>query len=174
MPVIAVSGLHGTGKSTAARGLAKRLGLRYVCSGNIFREMAKERSMSLKEFSKYVEAHPEIDMMIEKRAAEEAEGGNVVIDGRLSGWTVKDADVKILLTAPLQLRVRRICKREGRKYNEVMEETLAREKSEARRFKKLYRIDVNDHSPFDIVMNTRRIPKGKMVNALEAAVRAIL
>ncbi|MEM2874947.1 MAG: cytidylate kinase family protein [Candidatus Hadarchaeales archaeon] len=174
MPVITVSGSHGTGKSTAAKALARRLGLRYVCSGDIFRTMARERSMDLKDFSKYAEQHPNIDLMIEGRAAEEAGRGNVVIDGRLSGWTVKRADVRILLTAPLDVRVRRICGRERRRYGEVLRETLAREKSEAVRFKKLYGIDINDHSSFDIIMNTGRISRRKMIDALQAAVEALL
>lgn len=172
--MITVSGLHGTGKSTVARALAKKLGLRYVCSGDIFRTMARERRMSLEEFSKYAELHPDIDLTIEKRAAEEAVRGDVVIDGRLSGWTVKSADVKVLLTAPVEIRVKRICRRERRRYSEVMRETMLREKSEAARFKKLYGIDVNDYSPFDIIMNTGRIPKGKMIDALQAAVEALL
>jgi len=174
MPVITVSGLHGTGKTTAARAIAQRLGLRYVCSGDIFRRMAQERSMTLSEFSRYVEDHREVDLMIERRAAEEAKRGNVVIDGRLSGWWVKHADLRILLTAPVRVRVRRICKREKRRYGEVLRETLERERSEARRFKRLYGIDVNDHSVFDLIMNTGRIPEGKMVDALEAAIRALL
>ncbi|MEM2878593.1 MAG: cytidylate kinase family protein [Candidatus Hadarchaeales archaeon] len=174
MPVITISGLHGTGKSTAAAALARRMGLRYVCSGEIFRKMAEERSMSLGEFSRYAESHPEIDLAIEKRAGEEAGKGNAVIDGRLSGWTIKNADVRILLTAPLETRVRRICRRERRKYDDVLKETVRREKSEEIRFKKLYRIDVKDITPFDIVMNTQRIPAERMIKTLEAAIKALL
>jgi cytidylate kinase len=61
MTTITISGLPGTGKTTVARLLEKRLGLRYVYSGEIFREMAKKYKMSLEEFSEYCETHREID-----------------------------------------------------------------------------------------------------------------
>jgi cytidylate kinase len=174
MAVVAISGLHGAGKTTAAKNLAKKFKLRYVCAGSVFRQLAKERGMTLGEFSRYAERHPDIDRMIDRRTAEAAKEDNVLIDARLAGWMVKNADVKILLTAPLEVRARRISRREKRGYEEVLRETTTRERSEAKRFKKLYGIDVNDHSPFDIVLNTERLSIHKTAEILEVAVRLIL
>ena len=170
MVVIAISGLHGAGKTTVAKYLAKKFGLRYVCAGDVFRKMAAERGMSLEEFSKYAERHPEIDLMIDKRTVREAKGDNVLIDAKLAGWMAKNADLKILLTAPLRVRVQLIARREGRSYREVMRETRYREKSEAKRFKRFYRIDTNDYSPFDIVLNTEKFSIKEMKKILETVV----
>lgn len=170
MVTIAISGLHGAGKTTAAKALVKRFGLRYISAGTIFREMAKERGMSLDEFSRYVERHPEVDRQIDRRTADEARKGDVIIDARLAGWMAKDADVKILLKAPLKLRVKRIARRERRRYGEVLVETRRRERSEARRFKRFYGIDVSDYSAFDLVLNTERWSSGEMAEILELAV----
>jgi len=120
----------------------------------VFRQIAKERGMTLDEFSKYAELHPSTDRMIDRRTADAAKEGNVLIDGRLAGWMAKKADVKILLTAPLEVRAKRIARREGRRYREVLKETMIRERSEAKRFKKFYGIDVKDYSIFDLVLNT--------------------
>ena len=171
MVVVAISGLHGAGKTTAARALAKKFKLSYVCAGIVFRQLAKERGMTLDEFSRYAERRPSIDRKIDQQtAAAAANGKNVLIDARLAGWMAKQANLKVLLTAPLEERVRRIARREGRKYKEVLNETRKRERSEAKRFKQFYSIDVNDHSPFDIVLNTERFTAKEMVRILELAV----
>ncbi len=167
--LVAISGDHGAGKSTVARELARRLGLRHVSAGEIFRRMAEERGMSLKEFSEYAERHPEVDREIDRRLAEVE--GEAVVDGRLAGWMVRKADLRVLLTAPLEVRVRRIAEREGRELEEVREETLARERSERKRFKKLYGIDIDDLSPFDLVINTSRLGVEEEVELLEGLIR---
>ena len=174
MVVVAISGLHGTGKTTAARTLVKKFKLRYVCAGTVFRQLAKERGMTLDEFSRYAERRPRIDRMIDLQTAAAAKGKNVLIDARLAGWMAKRADLKILLTAPLEVRVRRITKREGRSYRSVLQETARRERSEAKRFKRFYGIDVNDHSPFDLVLNTQHFSAKETTRILELAVGQLI
>lgn len=170
MVVVAISGLGGTGKTTAAKALVKKFGLQYVCAGTVFRQLAEEREMTLGEFSKYAERHPNIDQMIDRRTADAARGDNVLIDARLAGWMAKKADVKILLTAPLKVRADRISRREKREYKEVLKETVARERSEVKRFKKCYGIDVKNHSPFDLVLNTGRLLVSETARVLETIV----
>jgi len=174
MVVVAISGLHGAGKTTAARALARKFKLRYVCAGTVFRQLAKKRGMTLDEFSRYAELRPSIDRKIDQQTAIVAKGKNVLIDARLAGWMAKQANLKVLLTAPLEERVRRIARREGRKYTDVLNETRKRERSEAKRFKQFYSIDVNDHSPFDIVLNTERFTVEEMVRILEFAVEQFI
>ena len=51
LPIIAVSGPHGSGKSTAAMKVAESLGYEYISAGELFREMAKNANMNIEEFS---------------------------------------------------------------------------------------------------------------------------
>jgi len=171
--VVAISGLHGAGKTTAARALVRKFRLEYVSAGTVFRQMAKERGMTLEEFSRHAERYPKIDRQIDRRTAMVARGNNVLIDARLAGWMAKGANIRILLTVPLEVRVRRIAKREGRSYKEVLAETVKRERSEAKRFKRFYSIDVDDWSVFDIVLNTERFGPREMTRVLELAVESI-
>jgi len=175
MVVVAISGLHGAGKSTAAKALVKKFKqLRYVCAGEIFRQLIKEHGMTLSEGSRYAEFHPAIDRMIDRRISDAARGGKVLIDARLAGWMAKKADIKIFLTAPTKVRVMRIARREGRRYRDVYEETIRREKSEAKRFKKFYNIDINDYSVFDLILNTERLTIPEITKILTSVIGVVM
>ena len=153
--IITISGFHGTGKTTIAKKLAEKFNIRYISAGDIFRQMAKEKKMTLKQFSKYVEKHPEIDYEIDNRTIEEAQKGNVVLEGLLVAWKTRDLSaIHILLRAAEKVRIDRIAQREDLPYEGVKEDTLGREESEINRFKKLYDINLNDYSVYDIVLNT--------------------
>lgn len=153
--LITISGFHGTGKSTVANEVVKRFKLRYLAAGNIFRQMSKDKQMTLEEFSKFVEQHPEIDREIDDKMIQEAQKGDAILDGLLVAWLTRNiSGLHILLTADEQIRIERIAQRENRPYAEVKKETTNREKSEIARFKSLYHIDINDYSIYDIVLNT--------------------
>ena len=153
--VIALSGFHGTGKSTLARDIAEKYGLRVISSGMIFRKIASEKGLSLEELSRLAEESPDIDYMIDNRLKEFASKGGIVADALLSGWMLRDiADIKIWLSAPLEVRIRRIADRENRGYEDILKETLAREESEIKRFKKYYNIDLSDLSVYDFIIST--------------------
>jgi cytidylate kinase len=152
--VIAVSGYHGSGRSTHAIRLAEAFGLRYISSGTIFREMAKERGISLEEMSNLTELDPELDKMIDERAREESRAGGVVVDATLSGWMAVDPDIRIFLTTPLEVRNSRIAERDGIAIEDAKRETAVRAESERQRFLEYYGIDITDHSIYDLILNT--------------------
>ena len=61
MVTITISGTPGSGKSTVAEILEGKLGIKYVYSGMLFRDLAKEHKMTLEEFGKFCEENSEID-----------------------------------------------------------------------------------------------------------------
>jgi cytidylate kinase len=152
--VITVSGYHGSGRSTHATKLAETFGLRYVSSGTIFRQLAKERGLSLEEMSRLTEEDSEIDRKIDERAKEESKIPGVVIDATLAGWMAEDPDIRIFLHCSFEERIRRIADREDISYDEAKKETVAREESEKERFKIYYNVTIEDLSIYDIVLNT--------------------
>jgi len=170
---VAISGKHGAGKSTIAKAIADKFKLRYVCAGMIFRQIAEDRGISLSELSNIAEHNSSIDREIDERTVKEAAKGNVVIDAYIAGWVArKYADLKIYLRAPLEVRVRRMAQRDGRRFEEVLEETRIREESQQRRFQDFYGIDVTNLQLFDLVINTETWNEKATITICIEAVKA--
>jgi len=168
--VITVAGLHGSGRSTQAKRLAESLGLRYVSSGIVFREWAKERGLSLEELNLLAGKDPELDNYLDARTKEESRRGGVVIDANLSAWMAVKPDIRIYLTAPSGVRMRRIAEREGRPLGEVERETRARKESERERYMRYYGVDVSDLGAYDVVLNTALFDIESTANILKKIV----
>lgn len=151
--IITVSGFIGSGKTTVARSLARHYGLKHISAGEAFRELAKEKRLSLEEFSRLAEENPAIDREIDARQREKAMEGDVVAEGRLSGWLI-EADFKVWLEASLRTRARRVARREKKNYREALRETRKREESEIRRYREIYGIDLRDLTPYNVIIDT--------------------
>jgi cytidylate kinase len=170
--IITISGLHGTGKTSVAKRIAEEFGLRIVSVGSLFRSLAKERSLTLEEFSKIAEHDTKIDRMLDGRLKEEAEKGDAVLDGQLSGWMAGDkADLRILLTAAPETRYQRIADRDSISLEQATRQTCAREKSERTRYRKLYGINIADLSVYDLILNTGKYDLEGVVAVLVSAIR---
>ena len=59
--IITISGKAGSGKSTIAKELAKKLKLKHYSIGDLMRQIAKEKNISLIELSKLAEKDNSID-----------------------------------------------------------------------------------------------------------------
>lgn len=152
--VITVAGNHGSGRSTQARLISETFGLRYISSGMIFRERAKELGVSLEEMNRIATMDDDFDRYLDNRTKEESQKSGVVIDANLSAWMAESPDLRFYLRASLEDRIRRIAEREERGFDEVLHETEAREKMELDRYQKYYNVDVTDLSVYDLIVNT--------------------
>ena len=173
--VITISGLHGTGKSSVADIVAKRFGLKRVSAGVIFRELAKKRGLTLEEFSIVAEDDESIDRELDALLKTTAMKGNVLLDGQLAGWMAGDyASFKILLTASVDARVKRIAERDEVSLEHARRETLNREVSEKERYLELYGVDISDQSIYDLVLNTEKYDLQGVIKVLTTAIETFL
>jgi cytidylate kinase len=170
--LLTVSGPPGSGKSTTAAALADAFDLEHVSGGDIFRELAAERGYSLAEFNELAEENDQIDRDLDRRLQEIArERDDVVLESRLSGWLAADeADIRIWLDAPLDVRARRIGDREDKATERARTETEQREASEAQRYREYYDIDIADLSIYDLTVNTARWGEDAVLSLLVDAV----
>ncbi|MCK9151338.1 (d)CMP kinase [Methanobacterium alcaliphilum] len=152
--IITIGGLAGSGTTTASRILSEKLSIPYVSAGDIFRQMAAESGMDILEFSKFAENNNEIDIEIDQRQAKMAEEAeNLIVEGRLSAHFV-DANLKIWMIAPFDVRSLRISQRELKPVDLVKKEIQIRETSEAQRYHEIHNIDINNLEIYDLILNT--------------------
>ncbi len=174
-PTIAVSGPPGSGKTTYARRLAEELGLTYHSAGSIFREIAREKGLSLEELNRLAASDPTIDLEIDRKTLEIGCRGGVVVEGHLVAWVLRSvADVRVYVTAPLEVRVQRIASREGRPVEEVYRETVIREFMHRRRFLDFYGIDISNLEIFNLVLDTSQLTVDQAYDVIKRAVCGIL
>ena len=68
--LITISGLPGSGTTTASRLVSNALDVERVPGGEVFRQMAAEAGMSLADFGVHAHDHPEIDRELDHRLEE--------------------------------------------------------------------------------------------------------
>jgi len=153
---ITVSGLPGSGTTSLSRYLAERHGFTMISAGEVFRQLAKEHNMELAEFGELAKKDASFDKMIDARQKEIArERDNIIIEGRLSGWMVDEADLRIWLYAPISCRISRIVFRDQVSDTNTAENlTLERERCEADRYRSYYSIDIGDLSIYHLILNS--------------------
>jgi cytidylate kinase len=154
---ITVSGPPGCGATTVTKGIADALDCPWISGGDIFRELAEEREMSLSQLIAEAQATDDIDRMLDRRLQSIAEQWGTsnkpfVLESRLAGWLAGNrADLRIWLDAPEEVRVERTKDRD-----ELEAEMRVREVSEAGRYESYYGIDISDQSFYDLTVNTAR------------------
>ncbi len=149
---IAISGKSGCGNSTVSRMTAERLGLTVI--NYTFRNMAEERGVTFSALREMAEQDDTLDRELDRKQVERAKEGNCVLGSRLAVWMLKDADLKVFLTASLAVRAERIAKREKRDFKEVLQETEERDKLDHDRYLRIYGIDNDDLSSVDLIIDT--------------------
>lgn len=170
--IITISGSPGTGTSTLSRSLSAELDLRYVNSGELFRKIASEKNISVRDMNRLAEKGPEIDYLIDDAQKALAKEGGGIFEGRLSGHLLA-ADLRVALKTDLRKRAERISKREAKLLEDAMSETRQREESEARRYKMYYNIDINDYSVYDLVVDTGKFDEAATLAIVLTAARSL-
>ncbi|GAB7017004.1 (d)CMP kinase [Methanogenium cariaci] len=152
---ITVSGPPGSGTTSLAKYLVKRHDFSLISAGEVFRGLAAERNMELAAFGRLAEEDISVDRMIDARQKEIGEArDDIIIEGRLAGHMIDNADIRIWVAASVECRSVRISDREEIDPQTAVELTIEREDCEAGRYHKYYNIDINDLSPYDLVINS--------------------
>jgi len=172
--LITISGTPGSGKTTVARELSRRLGLPHVYAGDLYRKAAAERGVSLEAFNQLSEKDHSIDRQLDATMAEYAQRGQVILEGRLAAFMARQVGVdalKVFLAASDEVRAQRVAQREGTEWRRVLDENRVRQGSDAKRYKDIYGFDLNDTSIYDLVLDTDAQSPDGLADQIEAAAR---
>jgi cytidylate kinase len=155
--LITISGLPGSGTTTVSRLVASALHLDRVPGGEVFRELAAESGMSLAEFGAHAQHHPEIDRELDGRLEARAREGSCVIESRLAGWLAIRADllsVRVWIDCDESVRAARVAGRDGTSAEQARADNAERAALERARYLAVYGIDLDDRSPYDLLVDS--------------------
>jgi len=174
MTVITIGGLPGSGKTTVAKLLAEKLKMEYVNAGDIFRNLAAKKGLTLEEFGLFAEKNPGVDQTIDKKIVEIAKKDNVILEGRLAGIMCERNGlkaVKVWLEAPLKVRAQRVAEREAKTFDTTLAEIQVREKVEWDRYYQIYNIDLNDLTIYNMVLDSAPISAQEVADTVMRGVK---
>ena len=172
---IAISGPPGSGKTTVSEIVAERLGYKLVLVGQIFRQMADERKVSLDTFGRYAEEDETIDKELDSRMIAIArDEEDIVIEGRLTGALMIRSEIDaftVHVDAAEDVRCLRIAKREGQQVDQVLKEMRIRERSESKRYLAYYGIDISNRMLYDLWIDSSGRSAEEVADAIIDEVR---
>jgi len=168
---ISITGNLGSGKSSVAKILKER-GYEIFSTGNIFRQLAMEKGVSVEEFNRQVNEAAKrgdrsVDKMIDDTTTKiSEERDNIVIDSRLA-WHFAPKSFKVFLITDINESSRRVfhdsvrAKSESYKSQEECKRALInRQKLETVRYKEIYDIDYYDMSNYNLIIeSTNALPE---------------
>ena len=161
--IITITGDLGSGKSTVAKLVAKELKLNYYSTGSIFRKLALDMQLSLKDLGELAKTDKRIDKRIDdyqKKIGEKED--DFILEGRL-GFHFIPESVKVCLKVKLEEAAKRIIldNRSDEKFKslaQAVESIKLRRKMEKDRYLELYSLDIDDEKNYDLVIDTTVIP----------------
>lgn len=174
---ITITGNLGSGKSSVAK-ILKEKGYEYSSTGNVFRQLAMEKGISVEEFNKQVNeaasrGDHSVDKMIDDtttRISEERD--NVVFDSRLA-WHFASKSFKIFIITDIDEASRRVFHDSLRANSESYESQEAcrkalinRQKLETVRYKEVYGIDYYDMSNYNLVIESTNAAPDEIVQEI--------
>jgi cytidylate kinase len=182
--IITLNGDEGAGKSTAGKRLAEALGYKFYYTGQIFRDLAKKRELTLVEYLKLGEKDPKIDREVDDYVVALSEReDDFLIDSRMA-WHFIPTSLKIYLKVDEKVGARRIHLnlREKNTRNEVKKEVTIdelvakikeRRATDNKRYMQYYGVDIHNLKNYDFVLDTTGLDRNKAYEKIEEFVRSI-
>jgi cytidylate kinase len=183
--VICVSGMTASGKSTVARRIAERYGLKLFSGGNALKTLAIEMGYKpldrgwweSEEGLRFLQQRlndPDFDKKVDQKLLEHARKGNVVLDSWTMPWLFKDS-YKIWIDASKKVRAKRLARRDGVVLGKAVKVLEEKEEVTKAIYARLYGFRLGeDFSPFDLIVDTDRLNVNEVFHTVSIVLDRIL
>jgi cytidylate kinase len=176
LPKLTVSGKPGSGTSTLVDLLSEHRRWDSVNGGDIFRQEAQRRNLSVEDFSSLCKEDLEVDRSLDDTLKEliSSTSGPSIVESRLSGWWAHLAEIdclRIWIEVSDEERARRIQSREGGNYEDVLRSSLRRNSDDMERYQKLYGIDLDDMSPYNMIIEADGLDASQVMELVQKELR---
>lgn len=187
--LIIISGFAGSGKSSLADALGKKLGLKVVHASSLLREM-KEKGVSAldqekveklhdwweseegKKFMKMRSEDTSLDIALDKKLIEIAKKGNVVLDSWTMPYLYKGNAFRVWLNASAEVRAKRVSGRDKLDFNDVLGKIKARDSETKDLYERLYNFKMGKElGKFNLVINTDGLSQEEVFNKVLDAIQ---
>ena len=175
---LTVSGHPGSGTSTLVHGLMEQNGWTSLNGGDVFREEAKRRGMSLGDFGELCKNELDVDRSLDDLLKQRMQGpdGADIVESRLAGWWAYRLGLpclRVWLHVSDVERARRVAHREGLSMEDALMANSQRSAVDGERFRMLYDIVPEDPEPYTHVIDATSLNASQIlehvVGLLEAS-----
>ena len=152
---ITISGHPGSGTSTLVNLLCESKNWTSLNGGELFRQEAKRRNMSLADFGQLckdnLDVDRELDALLKDQMLRSDEQAPSVVESRLAGWWAYQLKLnipRIWLEVDEMERAHRVQSREGGDVVNILEASKKRADVDAQRFLELYQLLPEHEEPY--------------------------
>ena len=161
MPRITISGHPGSGTSTLVAKLSEKYGWTTINGGQIFRDEASKRNLSLSDFGELCSQDEMVDRELDNTLKEIINENRVdIVESRLAGWwayKLKTKCIRLWLNVSDEERASRVSKREKIPVQQALEENSQRLERDSKRYIKMYNISPEQSEPYTHVLDATDI-----------------
>jgi len=161
MAKVTISGYPGSGTTTLVSGLVNHFDWQSINGGQIFRDEASIRGLTLAEFGKLCVEDESVDKELDEILRTHISGDDVeIIESRLAGWWAYrlEADsVRIWVEVNEHERANRVISREGGSLSDVLEANAKRLAIDNQRYQNMYGLTPDDPLAYTHIIEASNI-----------------
>lgn len=172
--IITITGKPCSGKGTAAKAFCKQYGFEYVCTGDMFRSIAKEMGYdNILDFQKENPDITKVDKIIDSRTEDLGKTSldkNIVIDSRLA-WNFIPKSFKVFIDVDKKEAAKRLlnANRDTEQINsleEAQQVLTDRWNTENERYFELYGVNNLNKKNYNYVINSTKLTPEQIIKKI--------
>jgi cytidylate kinase len=138
--------------------------------GDVFRQEAARREMSLGEFGELCKSDLNVDRELDKQLQQQMQDdSSQIVESRLAGWWAYRLEipcVRLWLDVDETERAKRVVYREGGSIEDALEANKRRSSVDAERFMELYQILPEQREPYTTVLDATNLGSEEVLAAV--------